>query len=45
MQSRNVSKVLAMGRPPHFNMEKEGSGLGASFFAKGVEEAMMSVGI
>jgi len=26
-------------------MEKEESGLGASFFAKGMEEAMSSVGI
>lgn len=45
MQSKNMSKVSAMGRPPHLNMEKEDSGLGASFFAKVMEEAMMSVGI
>jgi hypothetical protein len=34
-----------MGKPPHFSMEKKDSWLGASFFAKGMEEAMVSVGI
>jgi hypothetical protein len=45
MQFKNVSKHSAMGKPPHFSMEKEDSGLSGSFFAKGMEEAVISVGI
>ena len=38
-------KTWVIIQPLHFSMEKEDSGFGASFFAKGTDEAMICIGI